>query len=155
MRLYLVRHGTAKDGVPDAKRPLNKAGRKEVKLVGTCLRELGLDGFEIRHSPLKRAAQTAKGLAKALGRKKALREFRGLGPGQSTGAFRKQLSAMDKDLMLVGHQPFLGRLASELLSGGGGADFVDFPKGSVACLERAGKPGSWTLRWLLDPDLLG
>lgn len=155
MRLYLVRHATAKDGTPDAARPLNKAGRREVKRVGKRLRKMGLDRFEIWYSPLKRAAQTAKGLAKALGLKKKLKEFKGLSPGQPTLALRKQLAAMDQDLMVVGHQPFMGRLTSELLSGEEGADFVDFPKGGVACLEKDGKTGSWNLGWLLDPDILG
>lgn len=154
MKLYLVRHATAKDGTPDSERPLNKAGRKEVKLVGKRLRKLGLERFEIRYSPLKRAAQTAKGLAKALRMKKMLKEFPGLQPGQSTGSLRKQLAALDRDLMLVGHQPFMGRLASELLSGKEDADFVDFPKGGVACLEKRGKTGSWNLCWFLDPDIL-
>lgn len=155
MRLYLVRHATAKDGVPDAQRPLNKAGRKEVKLVGKRLRKLEPGRFEIWYSPLKRAAQTAEGLAKSLGLKKLLKEFKGLEPGQSTGTLRKQLAALDRDLMLVGHQPFMGSLASELLSGEADADFVDFPKGGVACLEKEGKQGTWNLCWLLDPDLLG
>lgn len=153
MRLYLVRHATAKDAAPDGIRPLNGKGRKETRRCARALKRLKVKGVEIWHSPLLRAAQTATRLAAALGSKRKVYERDSLAPAASADGLAPVLERQEDDLMLVGHQPHLGRLASALLSRSAGADFVDLPKGGAACLER-GQSG-WILRWMIAPDALG
>jgi phosphohistidine phosphatase len=65
----------------------------------------------------------------------------------------EEAASWSQDTMLVGHLPFMGKLASWLLSGTEQADAVSFRPGSVACLER-GAEGSWTLAWMIRPELL-
>jgi phosphohistidine phosphatase len=65
----------------------------------------------------------------------------------------QEAATWTEDVMLVGHLPFMGKLASRLIGGSEEAELIAFQPGSVACLER--KPeGGWTLLWMVRPDLL-
>ncbi len=57
--------------------------------------------------------------------------------------------------MVVGHLPFMGRLASRLVAGSEEANVAAFQPGTVACLERADDGGGWALAWMVRPELLG
>ena len=54
--------------------------------------------------------------------------------------------------MIVGHQPFLSRLASELLCLDGSRDIVDLSKSSVLCLDHSGD-SDWHMEWMLSLDM--
>ncbi len=58
------------------------------------------------------------------------------------------------DMVVVGHLPNVGKLVARLVSGREDAGVVAFRPGAVVCLER-GEDGSWTIAWMLHPDLLG
>jgi phosphohistidine phosphatase len=60
----------------------------------------------------------------------------------------------NEDIMLVGHLPHLGRLASLLLAGDPERHVVSFRMAGVVCLER-GENGNWSLKWMITPDVLG
>jgi phosphohistidine phosphatase len=53
---------------------------------------------------------------------------------------------------LVGHLPFMARLASLLLTRDPKAEIVAFQPGTVLCLE--GEGGTWRVAWMLRPELL-
>jgi phosphohistidine phosphatase len=55
--------------------------------------------------------------------------------------------------MLVGHLPFMARLASRLLAGRDDRMSVAFPAGAVACLGYDPDDG-WSLEWMVTPDML-
>ena len=57
--------------------------------------------------------------------------------------------------MLVGHLPFLPRLAAILAAGDESIPAVQFGPGTVACLERRTVGETWKLDWLLDPSATG
>jgi phosphohistidine phosphatase len=57
--------------------------------------------------------------------------------------------------MIVGHLPFLSRLASTLLIGDETVALVAFRNGGVVCLERGEEKGRWRLTWAVVPELLG
>jgi hypothetical protein len=57
------------------------------------------------------------------------------------------------DVMLVGHLPFMAKLASRLIAGSEDSNALLFSPGSVACLERTEEKG-WTLAWMIRPELL-
>jgi phosphohistidine phosphatase len=152
MHLYLVRHASAEDRAEDALRPLSAEGRTEIQRVARHLSAQGLKGLQIWHSPLLRATQTAATLAEALASEDRLEEA-ALSPGQPVSTLVPRLASHARDLMLVGHQPFLGRLCSLLLSGQPDVDFIGLAKAGVACLAHD-DDGPWTLVWLLRPELL-
>ncbi len=55
--------------------------------------------------------------------------------------------------MLVGHLPFMAKLAALLVAGDAEAALLDYRPGSVLCLERDDS-GSWRIAWMLRPELL-
>ncbi len=61
--------------------------------------------------------------------------------------------------MVVGHLPFMGRLAAYLVAGSEDAVVAAFQPGTVVCLERADGDedggGGWALAWMVRPELLG
>src|SRR3954464_14427617 len=70
MELYFLRHGEADWpdwDKPDDERPLTKRGKDEMKKVAAFLARLEVPIENIVTSPLPRAAQTAKIVAKKLG----------------------------------------------------------------------------------------
>ena len=69
MRLYLLRHGIAEDGIgmPDAQRQLTPEGRKKLRLVLQRAREAGVQPDVVLSSPYVRAQQTAAIAVEELG----------------------------------------------------------------------------------------
>ncbi len=55
--------------------------------------------------------------------------------------------------VVVGHLPFLERLAALLLAGREDPPVLAFQRGGMACLERRGAPhGGWCILWTAFPD---
>jgi len=152
---YLVRHGSARPAAPgavDAERPLDDRGREEVGRVGRHAAALGLRVAEIRHSGFVRARESAEILATHLHPARGVREARGLRPNDDPAAARAELEAGD-GLMLVGHLPHLGRLASLLLVGAPDREILRIPAGALVCLGYT--EARWALEWMLTPALVG
>jgi len=58
--LWLLRHGDAADGSPDAERPLTSKGEEQARAVGEALKALGVELDACLTSPKVRAAETAR-----------------------------------------------------------------------------------------------
>ncbi len=152
MRLYLVRHGDAVDADVDPIRPLSQRGEKEMRRVASLLAPMKLEVSAVWQSSKARAQETAKILAEALASPVEPVERPGLSPGDPVVPVAEEITAMDEDVMLVGHLPFVGRLASLLILGSDGVDCLAFHAGSVACIGRA-RDGSWYLEWMVTPEV--
>ena len=155
LQLYLVRHADAGDSATwpgdDVERPLSKKGRRQAKALARLLRDLELRVDAVVTSPLVRAVQTAKPIAKATGVELLTDERLGYGFGKRELAdLVRQLGADMHGVVLVGHDPGFTDVASLLV----GADIV-MAKGALARIDlpnREVKAGSGQLRWLLPPD---
>jgi phosphohistidine phosphatase len=125
-----------------------------VRQIAAFFRASGaLQPGHVWHSPLWRACETAEILARGLGlSRKALVETSGLLPDDDPAAIVRQFAAVGEDLALVGHEPYLGALATLLVVGKGKPSAFEFKKGAVLCLERTG--ASWQIRWYFSPELL-
>lgn len=151
MRVYLVQHGLARDESEDVKRPLSDQGREDVTRTAGFL-----SLFEkprparVVHSGKLRAEQTAEMFAEAWG---GLQVEAGsdLNPNDDPAIWSAQLMDSDEDIMLVGHLPFMQRLAGLLVCGDAQAMPVTFRNAGVVCLER-GESG-WTMLWQINPTL--
>ncbi len=152
MHLYLVQHGHAKDKSEDPDRPLTEKGRNDVERVAQTLQHLLLQVREVWHSGKTRAMQTAKTLSLAVETAQGIVQREGLGPKDDVAPIAEALLDAGHDVMIVGHLPFLDRLASLLLAGEEDAGIVAFQKGGVVCLEY--EDGHWAVAWMLTPDLL-
>lgn len=153
MRLYLVQHGQAVSKDIDPTRPLTEQGRGDVQKVAVSIGPLNLSVNAIWHSPKMRAAQTAELLAAAVKAEKNCLERSGLAPNDDVGAVRNELAGAEQDIMIVGHLPFLSKLASVLLTGDETAGLVGFRQGGIVCLERSPEK-KWQVAWMITPQLL-
>jgi phosphohistidine phosphatase len=153
MRLYLVQHGEALAKEMDPERPLSERGRSDVERLADFLRRAGIRVAHVAHSGKTRARQTAEILAAALLQGGDVESRSGIDPKDSIEPVAEEMASWSRDAMLVGHLPFMGRLASWLLWQGEHPDSVAFRPGSVVCLER-GDESEWTLAWMIRPELL-
>jgi phosphohistidine phosphatase len=157
LELYLVRHADAGDSSlwagDDAERPLSKKGRRQVKALARTLKDLDLRVDAVISSPLLRAAQTAKPIAKATGVGLLTDERLGYGFGRKElAAIVAELDAGTRRVVLVGHDPGFTEVAS-LLAG----SHLSMSKGALArfdLADRAVDAGAGELRWLLPPDAI-
>ncbi|MBK7665657.1 MAG: histidine phosphatase family protein [Sterolibacteriaceae bacterium] len=135
MDLLLWRHAEAVDSLPDEQRELTTRGRRQAESIAEWLAERRPKDLRIIVSPAKRALQTARLFT---------REFE-ITPKVGTAAdFQSLLSAAGWPeaggaVLVVGHQPTLGRTASFLLTGQ--AADLSFKKGAlwwISTRERGG-----------------
>lgn len=159
--VYLMRHGIAAEpsrDVADADRALTDEGIRKTTRVAEGLRALEVRPDAILSSPLRRAEETAQIACRVLtphgvvvlnpalaGGRPAIDIARNLKPPRGAG-----------HVLLVGHQPDLGELASYLMTGSAGVAPLPFKKAAVACIETAALPPRSTglLHWFLTPGQL-
>ncbi len=151
MRLFLVRHGEAKHPIDDAARPLTDAGRRVVERVAAQVARVGVAVLQIQHSGKLRAEQTAEIFAFHLAPESGVVAVSGLAPGDDVAPVAEALCHEPESLMLVGHLPFVGLLASHLLAGSRDRVNLLFGTATCACLLRTG--GQWSLEWIITPAL--
>ena len=153
MKLYLVQHGESlsKDENPD--RPLSEQGRSDLSKVADFIRPLKIEVDYLWHSKKARAIQTAQILAEVIKIKKDRSERDGLNPNDDILSLERELSRVEGDVMIVGHMPFLSKLASQLLAGSESAGTVRFRQGGIVCLGYD-KDAGWQVEWMVTPDLL-
>ncbi len=162
MRLFLVRHGHATADADDARRSLSARGTEATRRVAAFLKTSGAVGGvqEIWHSTLVRARQTAELLREELGLEARMVETGDLRPNDDPVALADRLERLDQGLMIVGHEPQLGALATLLVRGKQSPVGFIVKKGTVIALERSGglhkKSGRsrWSVCWQLAPELL-
>ena len=152
MELILWRHAEAEDGgdtTPDHKRRLTARGDKQARQIARWLQKQLPRKARILVSPAERTQQTAKPLERTYE----------IEPKLAIGATALDLLAaagwpgQNETVLIVGHQPALGRVAA-LLLGGKEADW-SIKKGGVwwfSSRERDGEE-QVVLRSVLNPDV--
>ncbi|KPK76764.1 MAG: hypothetical protein AMJ79_05545 [Phycisphaerae bacterium SM23_30] len=153
MYLYLVRHGIAKSKQEDPEQHLTKTGLQEVRKVAEFIKSADLHVGSIWHSGKARAAQTAKVFSSVMEIEKGLIQRDGLAPNDPIKPVQKEIDRFPKNLMIVGHLPFLSKLASKLLTDDESTEVISFPNSGVVCLECV-SAGAWKLAWMINPQLL-
>jgi phosphohistidine phosphatase len=135
MDLILWRHAEAVDGYPDHDRALTPKGRKQAVAVGAWLARRLPDDARILVSPAVRAQQTAAGLQRHF---KTLTE---IAPGCAAAAVLAAAGWPDGRgvVLVVGHQPTLGEVASLLLCGQ--APGLALKKGGLVWLSGRSREG--------------
>jgi len=119
--------------------------------MGVHLSERGdVHPLTIIHSGKLRASQTAEILEEYLGPYDGTQAMPGLSPEDDITPWEAYLVGLDEDTMIVGHMPFIGRLAFELCRGKISDWQPMFKTSEVACIE--GAAGDWTLSWHVCPD---
>jgi phosphohistidine phosphatase len=159
MNIFILRHGIAvergtKGYEKDSDRPLTAKGKRQLRKSAAAMREMKLRFDLILSSPYERARRTAEIVAGELKLKKRLKFSDTLiyeGDPEALIGQIVELKPAPKNLLLVGHEPYLSQLISLLVSGDKHMA-MDFKKGGL-CKVEAEKPGAGDaqLAWLLTP----
>jgi phosphohistidine phosphatase len=146
MNLILWRHADAEDGSPDAARRLTGRGQAQAAFVAAWLKPRLPERCEILVSPAVRAQQTAAALGLPYSTSAKV------GAGIAAADFLAAASWPERrsSVLIVGHQPTLGRVAATLLSGRE-ADW-EIAKGALWWFRQTGIKAA--LCAVIDPDLL-
>jgi phosphohistidine phosphatase len=153
MALYLVQHGKNLPKDQDPEQSLSPEGREESYRIANTAARLELPLRLIQHSPKTRAKQTADILAEQLGPQKGVQEREGIKALDDVVPVAHELRQA-RELMLVGHQPFMGRLATYLVTGYQEPGIVAFQNGGIVCLDLDEESRSWYIRWTLLPEVM-
>ena len=148
MYIYLVQHGKsyAKDINPD--RPLTSEGKEETILVANRIKNKNVKISKIIHSNKTRAIETANIFTETLG-PGILTSFEdNLNPNDDVTVLAEQLNKSN-NLMVVGHLPFLSKLASLLLTGTIDKPIIAFKNSGVICLKF--EDNNWIIEWIVVP----
>lgn len=152
MALYLVQHGKSLPKEQDPEQGLSPEGIAEVERIAGVARGYGVQVSAIDHSGKKRARQTAELFAVALQPPQGVRERPGLNPMDDVTPVAGELDPQD-NLMLVGHLPFMERLASYLITGKTDNLVFKFQNGGVVCLDKEPAGNLWFIKWTLMPQV--
>ncbi|MRN68929.1 MAG: hypothetical protein FIO04_04440 [Nitrosopumilales archaeon] len=165
--LYLLRHGDSGKrmavaaGVNTGDAPLTIVGREEIAIIARSVKALNLRISAIVTSPLKRAVQTAKIIAKVLAIENRISIWNDLVPEGNRSKLYNRLNQYPRDssVLMIGHEPYLSNMMYDMI----------FQKNRVNQLGRISlkKAGlakirvisltpniSGELRWLLTPKIL-
>jgi phosphohistidine phosphatase len=165
--LYLLRHGDSGKrmavaaGVNTGDAPLTIVGREEIAIIARSVKALNLRISAIVTSPLKRAVQTAKIIAKVLAIENRISIWNDLVPEGNRSKLYNRLNQYTRDssVLMIGHEPYLSNMMYDMI----------FQKNRVNQLGRISlkKAGlakirvisltpniSGELRWLLTPRIL-
>jgi phosphohistidine phosphatase len=150
MELILWRHAEAELGGRDLQRRLTAKGREQAERMARWLDERLAKTTRILVSPADRARETALAL------KRKFETVDTLAPGGAVEAVLAAAGWPDarEPVLVVGHQPTLGGVASFLLAGE--EAYWSVRKGAVWWLssrDRAGG-GAVVLRLVMSPDFL-
>lgn len=155
MEIYLLRHGIAEDASQtgrDEDRALTAEGAERMRRSVAAMKALNVQPSHILSSPYLRAEQTARIAAEGLEVTRLdTSEF--LVPHAPVEHILSELPAVGAgSIMLVGHEPHLGRLISLWISGSPDL-LITMKKGGLCKLLCGGRahPGSAALEWLLSP----
>ena len=153
MKLYLVQHAKAESKDVNPERPLTEEGRRDISEVAAFIKTLSLSVDYLWHSGKTRARQTAEILAKVITVENEMVVQDGLAPNDDVQAIKEIIVLARQDLMIVGHLPFMAKLASLLLTGSESSDIVAFRQGGIVCLNSE-DDNQWHIDWMITPELL-
>ncbi|BBL35677.1 hypothetical protein Nstercoris_01952 [Nitrosomonas stercoris] len=149
MDLILWRHAEAEDLLPDAARALTAKGQKQAQKVAQWLKPRLPQDVRIIVSPAKRTQQTALALTTHF----EISEQVGTGTTPYKVLNSIAWPEAEETVLIVGHQPTLGKIASLLLTGNDGG--VSVRKGSIWWFSHKQKNDqeNITLRAVMTPEI--
>jgi phosphohistidine phosphatase len=161
IEIYLIRHGLAGqfgDYEADAQRPLTPEGVRKTQKVARRLKTFGIRFDVVLTSPYKRALQTAIVL-KSIGLVNTLETLDALQPDGEISIVIARVKALRQNrqrIAIVGHEPDLTHLASQLIFGQDGENLTLKKAGvmGITAPIEGELIGQCQLFWLVPPRLL-
>ena len=150
MTLYLVQHGQSLPKDVDPDQGLSQTGVAETERIADVAKGYQVNVGRIMHSVKTRARKTADVFASALNPPGGVEEVEGLKPMDDVAAFAATIDP-DTNTMLVGHLPFMERMASYLVTGSVDQPVFKFQNSGIVCLDQDPETKSWIIIWTLMP----
>jgi phosphohistidine phosphatase len=144
-----MRHGEALAAAENPQRPLSPEGRRNVEAVARLALERNIQVSAIYHSGILRAKETADIVAGYLMPVGSAAELAGLLPEDDPSIIKGEIEADGDSILLVGHLPFMSRLAGLLVNGDPERPAVEFSPATLVCCIPA--PSRWKIGWRLAP----
>ena len=165
MDLFILRHGEAgkrlSSETSDSARPLTVTGKRDVTDIAKSLKDFGVKLNLIITSPLKRAHQTASLVAVTFSTKNKIEDWAELKPEGNRRELYHKLSQQfkqDLSILIVGHEPYLSTLISEVTSVTDDASSrIILKKAGLAKMRITSHSAQiihGELEWLLTPKLM-
>ena len=156
MLIHLMQHGACLSKELNESQPLSPVGREQVEKSGRAAAILGLRFQLVAASPKVRSMQTAEIMAEQTGypvRRIIVTEaVKAMAPVAETLAFINEYVGLDS-ILITGHLPSLGLLASAILSPGKPVD-IRVENGGLMQLELEPGRSAGVLNWSLTPSQL-
>jgi phosphohistidine phosphatase len=152
MALYLIQHGKSLSKDQDPDQGLSAEGIAETERIARQAKGDGVAVSQIRHSVKPRARQTAEIFAGALNPKQGIREVSGIKPLDDVAAYAANIDPAE-NIMLVGHLPFMERMAAFLITGSLDKPVFKFQNSGIVCLDKDSETQTWVIQWALMPKI--
>ena len=156
MALFLVQHGISAPKDIDPEKGLSDLGREESHRIAEVAKGYKIPVQKIVHSGKKRAQQTAGIFHEILNLEIPTEEISGITPMDDVRIFAATIE-LEENLMVVGHMPFMERLASFLTTGSENCRVFKFQNSGIVCLDMErgeGNDDDWFIKWTLNPNIL-
>ena len=152
MALFLVQHGQCLSKEQDPEQSLSNKGTATVERIASVAGDYDVQVSTIEHSVKKRARQTAAIFDAVLHPDAGIIEKIGLKPMDDVVPVAARVRARD-NVMLVGHLPFMERLAAYLITGTTDIRVFKFQNSGIVALDQEAEDGSWFIKWALMPEI--
>ncbi len=152
MAIYVVQHGKnlAKDKDPE--KSLSHEGQTETERIAKVAKGYNIKVSMIVHSGIKRAGQTAEILASYFNPENGVSAVGNMNPLSDAVDFSRAIE-MDKNIMFVGHLPFLERLVSYLVTGRSDNCIFKIQNSGILCLDKFDPYDHPVIKWGIMPNI--
>ena len=158
MDIYLVQHAQAKSSEQDPARPLSEEGISDIEKVAAYAGKLGFEVDRIYHSGKLRAQQTAEILARHLGVPDRVETKSGLDPNDNVTPTKDWLVRLYFDgmrsVVIVGHLPFLDKLASLLVADTEDLHVIVFQNAGIVKIVPKSSGSGYSIQRIITPDII-
>ncbi|BCS87002.1 phosphohistidine phosphatase SixA [Pseudodesulfovibrio sediminis] len=156
MLVHLMQHGACLSKELDPTQPLSPVGREQVEKSARAARVLGLRFELVVASPKVRSIQTAEIMAQYTGyptsRIQVTESVKAMTPATETIHYIREYDGLES-ILIAGHLPSLGSVASEILVPGNNVD-IAIENGGIIQLKMIVSEKKGTLNWYLTPSQL-
>jgi phosphohistidine phosphatase len=152
MALYLVQHGKSRSSTEDPEKKLSAEGKADSERIGEVSAGYRVPVAQILHSGKMRAQQTAEIFKRHLSPPSGMDMRTGMNPLDDVCHFARAID-IDRNLMLVGHLPFLERLIGLLVCGNPDQLVFKMQNSGIVCLDRIDGTSHPVICWALMPTI--
>ncbi len=151
MPLYLAQHGKSYTKEESIERGLSEEGRFKTEQMAKNLDRNKIKISKILHSGKNRAIQTAEIFSAYLNPQGGIKKESGINPNDDVTEFARTIKNHE-DTLIVGHLPFLEKLASLLITDDCSIKTVEFQNSCVLCLDYRIDCNKWIIKFLQIPQ---